>query len=302
VRTHLYGLRLQRPNKREAFVPAELSQLHPVDVNFGDDLQLVGVRLTRDAAGLTLSLRWRALKKLVRPWRCFGHVRADGERITSLDHEILRGHPPISAWQPGDEGFEQLRLWLEQPPAGLRIALGVYDAKINVRLPVLASTLPLEDEATAVLLEPDAVPEAAYTIQFDQPPLKPCQLVFEDGIELTAYSAARQCEFVCLRLKWIVRKGKRRVARFFGHAVEVPSPAAPTLAQFDQDFAVERSGPVSVVEQNIVRCLGTARPAWLRAGVCQPVNLVRLGILKGAIRLDQEERCAYLELAPGPLS
>ncbi len=43
-----------------AFVDADLRDVDPIEVNFANDLQLIGLRLERDAAGLTLKLRWRS--------------------------------------------------------------------------------------------------------------------------------------------------------------------------------------------------------------------------------------------------
>lgn len=51
----------RKQKTREAFLPAGLRDLDRADVSFGNCLQLVGVRLSRDPASLTLKLHWRLL-------------------------------------------------------------------------------------------------------------------------------------------------------------------------------------------------------------------------------------------------
>lgn len=286
----------RRQDRSEAFLSAELQDLHPVEVTFSNGVQLRGVSLSRDAAGVTLKLRWRALTRMLRPLRCFAHVFAEGRQISSLDHEILRHGPSIVSWEAGDEGFESLRLSLSNRPDGLEIRLGLYDSEINVRVAVLVSTLPVVDEGSAVRLPTGVTPGIDYTVKFDPLPLTPCRVVFEDGLFLSAYSVAQQDNLVWLRLKWIVARGRRRSVRFFGHLVAEPAPEGPTLLQFDQDFVAERRGPVTAVEQNVVRKLEptAASGSVLRAGAFRPSTSYRLKIETSTFPFDAHHRCLYL--------
>jgi hypothetical protein len=296
-----------KPNRRiaqshagsQAFLKAELRQVDAVDVNFSNCVQLAGVRLLPDTGGLSLRLHWKALRRPARPWRCFAHVIAGGKQISSLDHQILEDHPPITDWEEGDEGYESCRLWVPDAPDDLKVRLGLYDPEINVRAAVLASMLPVADDSSAVWVDPRQAPGAGYFVRFDPVPLLPCGLVFEHGIELAAYAAERRDELLWLRLKWLARRtGSRRPrVRFFGHLVSEPSPEAPALAQFDQDFVLEDRGPVTAIEQNIVRACPPGKPAWLRAGVCTAGELVRLAILHSSADTDHASRCAYLPVA-----
>ena len=256
-------------SQRSVFLRADFDRLQFTDVNFGDLLRLNGYRVGRDPAGVTLQLHWQALSKIRTPLRCFAHVLAAGEQISCLDHDILDGYPDLSHWDPEDRGYENLRLWLRNPPENLRVRLGVYNPEINVRVPVLASTLPVQDESTAVLVEPDQPPSSSYQVQFSDAVLHHCRVVFDGGIELAGYSVDRCRDLVLLRLRWMVRRGSRRVVRFFGHVVEQPDASSAALSQFDQDLLVHRVGPITTVEQNIIRSLPHGEPAWLRAGVAE---------------------------------
>lgn len=281
-----------------AFLSADLRDVDPVEVNFSNYLQLAGVRMIREAAGITLRLRWRTLRPPARPWRCFAHVLSQDTQISSLDHEILRGRPPITQWQEGDQGYESLRLWLPNPPEDVKLRLGVYDPEINVRCAVLASTLAVLDESSAVSIEPDRAPGNSYVVKFEEPLLTPCGVAFEGGLELAAYSVARHGELVWLRLKWIMRHAPRRRLRFFGHLVTEAAPETPALAQFDQDLAIDGRWPATAVEQNVVRRVAYSGPAWLRAGLFKPSNLKRLKVLNSPVAADERYWCAYLDWPP----
>lgn len=296
----------------QVFVSSELRDLVPVDVNFGGCLQLTGVRMSREAAGLELRLRWRGLRRHRRRWVCFAHVVANERQVSSFDHEILGGRPSSGQWDEGDEGYEARRLWAAGLPEDVQVRLGVYDPEINVRAPVLASTLPVADEGSAVWISSRTAAAGDY-VSFEAAPLEPCHVQFEGGeafagrVELTAWSAVWQQGLLWLRLKWILRRDpatqrdSRPVAlRFFGHVVDQPAREAPTLVQFDESLARENRGPATAVEQNIVRAAPqephAGSPLWLRAGLCTAVELHRLRILSGAAEFDPDDRCTYLKI------
>jgi len=280
----------------EAFLTAELRDLDPVEVSFGNWIQLAGVRLITEASGLTLGLRWRLLRKTHRPWRCFAHLLSEGKQIGSLDHELLESHPSPGGWEPGDEAYRRLRHWFAPPP-DLWLRLGLYDPQVNVRCPVLASTLPIADQCTAVRVEPNQAARSGYAIQFEPLALTPCRVVFEQGVELAAYSVARQDPLVWLRLKWITREGPPRALRFFGHAIREPRPDAPSLAQLDQDVWIERRGPATAVEQNIVGPVD-ASAGCLRAGLADLPALRRLEIRSSTFPVEPAHQCLFVPLAP----
>ena len=270
-----------------AFLPADFQELSPVEVNFGSYLQLVGVRLERDLAGVLLGLHWRSLRQTHRHLRCFAHLLEDGKQVSALDHNILRNRPPISRWTPGEEGFERLRLWRTSLRDDLKLRLGIYDPQINVRQPVLASTLPVVDESSAILIGPDVAAGSTYTVKFDAPAPASCRILFDGGLELTAYAVVSSGNLVWLQLHWTLRKAPRGI-RFFGHVVATQDPETAALAQFDQDLAP--------AEQNIVRALALSGPVFVRAGLFRPSNLKRLKIRSSTAAMDDRARCVYLPL------
>src|SRR5262249_51929810 len=162
---------------------------------------LSGVRLIRDGTGILLRLRWRCLRRLTRPWRCFVHVLDGDEQVSSLDHEILQGRPPITDWEPGDEAFECLRLWLTAPPETPRLRIVTYAPAINIRSAVIASNLPITDESSAVWIETRQGEGDGYAVRFPPTCLSPSSVVFEVPAELAAYSLARCGDLLWLRLK-----------------------------------------------------------------------------------------------------
>ncbi len=67
----------------------------PLDVRFGDDLELVGFALEPDAVtpgeSVTLRLRWRALGPAPNDRSIFIHLLGDGERIVA-QRDTFPGH------------------------------------------------------------------------------------------------------------------------------------------------------------------------------------------------------------------
>jgi hypothetical protein len=280
----------------QVFLPGELRSLHPVDVNFANWLRLVHLGVESTPNSLRLCLHWRTIRRPTRPWRCFVHVLSDGRQVSSLDHRLLNDQPSVLRWEPGDDGYQTVEHWWDHSPGSMSLHLGLFDPVWNLRCPVVASTLPVVDDSSAVRIDPGREPGDRRLLRFDAPPLRPCGILFERGLELTAWSASRRDELVWLRLKWTWRGSSRRGLRFFGHAVAEPSPAAPTLAQFDQDIALERRGPATWLEQNVTSRVAAPEAVWLRAGVFEPGTLRRLAVVR-AEQADSLYRCAYLPLA-----
>jgi hypothetical protein len=272
------------------FLPADLQRLQPADVNFSNWLQLAGFRVDYGPASLHLHLHWRCLRRTYRPWRCFVHLLSAGKRVSSLDHTL---RPEVTRWEPGDEGYEKLDHWFHDSPGPLDLHLGLYDPRLNVRCAIVASTLPVRDDATAVVIGADA---EAGNLRFPTPPLRPCGVVLQDELELTAWSAARCEDLVWLRLKWTLRGRPRRRLRFFGHVAAEPAAAAATVAQFDQELPLDRRGPATWIEQNMVARVPASGDWWLRGGVCTEPELIRVPILRGPEPYDAAEACFYRPL------
>lgn len=116
----------------------DVASYHPDNVRFGDDLTLVGDRLSGDAPDLTVSLLWetRALiaRRLVVSVQAFD---AAGKLLAQHDGEPVGGRLPTPNWRPGDRIRDDHLVHL---PPGLRFArvlVVVYDRQTSQRLPVV---------------------------------------------------------------------------------------------------------------------------------------------------------------------
>jgi len=138
-----------------AFLPAGLEQIEPARVIFADKLELTGLSMERTTDGLEVKYRWRCLKPVDRDYWCFTHVLdAAGNIAGYLDHQILAGGPPTSAWKAGDTAIERLLFRTPSNGAAYRLRLGIFDRAGGDRLAITAAGVPLSDGATAALFAP----------------------------------------------------------------------------------------------------------------------------------------------------
>ncbi|HYM11165.1 MAG TPA: hypothetical protein VEU62_10545, partial [Bryobacterales bacterium] len=293
----------------DAFFPAgqrrATPELHGVEVNLGDCLQLRGLRFCEKEGLLTLEMEWRCLHPPERPLRCFAHVVGrDGKALGSLDHEILRGAPPITDWKPGDAGYEARCLILPAKAArGATLRLGLFDPETGLRTPVWASTLPLVDDYTAAVVDPNSAPGAGCRFEMRPAPLEECDVHFEGGLRLTGRSFVRAGDVGWLRLRWSAPGRPKGNVHFFGHVVVEPSPAAPILLSFDHDTGLGRMhNPGSeelVAVQDIVRDVSKLGEGarFLRAGLFDGERPdVRLPVRSSSLPMSKQENAVYLPL------
>ena len=219
-----------------------LPELAPVDLNFGNQLQVTGLRFTEEEGVFRLALRWRCLNPAAGPYRAFAHVvDREGKLVGTLDHEILRGAPPVESWQPGDQGYEARYLVLPAAKArGTSLRLGLFHPETRLRVPLWGSTFPLKDDYTAAVVEPNQEPGGEYRFRLEPAPLQPCDVQFERGVRLTGYSLRRDGRTAWLRLHWLIPAGERSRLYFFGHAVASQDRETAILLGFDQDLGLDR--------------------------------------------------------------
>jgi hypothetical protein len=315
----------QAPGPPDAFLSRDFAALHPVEVDFGHQWGLVGLRFCHQDSRLTLGLRWQCRKRFYGWLRCFAHVLGpSGKQISVLDHDLLAGCPPAAEWRPGDEGYEVRRLALDgwgNPAAQLlleddgyrvadqasenetvRLRLGLYETRTNLRLPLVASSLPVADDWTAVVISANAAPRGAPVVRFEPDPPAPCRALFAGTLELRGWSVTRNSAGdIWLRLGWRVLKVPPEPLRFFGHAVPDPDPLAAAVVSFDQDLAVKQRGLGAEFFQDVVRAAGREASGvrFLRAGVCTSRNLTRLEIRESSLDHDPQHRCVYLPVPEG---
>ncbi|GEM_PF-1155744 len=287
--------------------PAPAAELYKTDLNFGNLLQIAGLRLTEHDGIFTLALRWRCLTPPAMPVRCFAHVvDAEGKLLSSMDHEILHGSPPVTEWQPGDEGYEARYLAL--PPAaarGAQVRLGLFDPESRRRIPLWASTAPLKDDYTAAVFLPNQPPAAEYQFQMGPAPVVACNVEFEGGLRLTGYSLRRRGDVAWLRLCWSARRRPKAKLYFFGHAVADQSAGTPILLSFDEETGLNRTlpspdGQLTLI-QDIVRDVSklSGQAKFLRAGVFdidRPLD--RLAIRSSTLTMSKQQKAIFLPLPP----
>jgi hypothetical protein len=117
---------------------------NPLDVNFGDQVALVGYTLDRRVArpgeAIRLTLYWRASAAMETDYRVFAHVLGVEDQVwANSDGQPASGTAPTSQWQPGQvvEDVRDLTVGLTTPPDFYDIEVGVY-APGGPRLPVIA--------------------------------------------------------------------------------------------------------------------------------------------------------------------
>ncbi|MBI3694165.1 MAG: glycosyltransferase family 39 protein [Acidobacteria bacterium] len=281
--------------------PPALPELPKADLNFGNQLRVTGLRATEKDGLFTLALRWRSVNPAAGAYRVFVHiVDQQGMLLGSMDHEILHASPPVREWQPGDEGYEARYLVLPAAAArGGQLRLGLFDPETRLRVPLWASTLPLKDDYTAAVVEPNQPPGEGYRFQMEPAPIVACNVEFEGGLRLTGYSLARSAGAVWVRLRWSAPRRPRGRLRFFGHAVSDQSAETPILLSFDQDLTLDNAEVVQDILRDATKLPGGAQ--FLRAGVFdldQPLD--RFAIRASNLPLNRQQKAIYLPLPLSP--
>jgi hypothetical protein len=154
---HVYANRSANHfEQSRAFLGSGLETLAERQIVFDDRLRLSGLSVERTADGLAVKYRWQCLRRLDRAYWCFSHILdSAGTVIGYLDHEIMNGEPPTSAWSPGDTAIERLVFRFTTPqPGPVRLRLGVFDRASGNRLSITAADAPFADTRTAVIVAP----------------------------------------------------------------------------------------------------------------------------------------------------
>ena len=125
----------------------------PLDVSFGDGaIHLVGYHVQGSASPgqrLSLELWWQLTAVPAQRWQVFTHLLTGPDLntvVTQSDHVPLNDHFPFYTWKLGTP--VQDLYTLEVPanaPAGLQLAVGLYDPATGQRLPVAQDGRPVGD-------------------------------------------------------------------------------------------------------------------------------------------------------------
>ncbi len=131
-----------RPPQTTAIAPADLG-LTPLDVRFGDDLELLGYAVETSAVApgqpVEVRLMWRALGPTPTYRSIFLHVLGQGDRIVA-QRDTFPGHGLLPTTQ-----LAAGRTWVERhvlaiprtayTPDVLTLAVGVYETATGIRTP-----------------------------------------------------------------------------------------------------------------------------------------------------------------------
>ena len=144
-RTTIDGIRLDphdwrsiEPPIRNFAVPV---MTHPLDVVFGDQIQLLGYDLKREGDGLKIDLAWKALNDITGNYKVFAHVYDPAtETIMAQWDAMPRDNAyPTSRWIANEVVTETLAIPLTNVQAGnYHVAVGLYEPA--GRLPISGTT------------------------------------------------------------------------------------------------------------------------------------------------------------------
>jgi 4-amino-4-deoxy-L-arabinose transferase-like glycosyltransferase len=145
-----------RSLQSSSFASADTKTIPPCNVTFSGDLSLTGLGVQQSGETLEVKYRWQCIRPVARDYWCFTHILdSSGSVIGYLDHPLLGGYPPTSAWKAGDEAAETLvfRLLPASPQKNetFHLRLGLFDRPSGERLPITSSDFPLVQNRTAAL-------------------------------------------------------------------------------------------------------------------------------------------------------
>jgi hypothetical protein len=114
-------------------------KIRPSKINFDDQVELAGWYIDppepKTGARITITLYWRALKKVTRTWKVFMHIDAPGARVHG-DHEPVEGLYPTNNWNAGDliRDVYSVPFAMSNPPGRYTVWAGLYSG--DTRAPV----------------------------------------------------------------------------------------------------------------------------------------------------------------------
>ena len=125
-------------------------KIRPSKVNYDDQIELAGWYIDppepKTGARITITLYWRALKKVTRNWKVFMHIDAAGARVHG-DHEPVEGLYPTSNWNTGDiiKDVYSVPFAMSNPAGRYTVWAGLYTG--DTRAPVKSGDKDNENRA-----------------------------------------------------------------------------------------------------------------------------------------------------------
>jgi hypothetical protein len=113
---------------------------HPLDINFNDEVILLGYDLQFDDAILHLTTYWQALSPLATDYTIFTHLLdSSGQLITQHDAQPQDGRYPTSIWDTGEVVVNEVTLTIPPGTQPGQIAIGLYRLDTLMRLPLVGN-------------------------------------------------------------------------------------------------------------------------------------------------------------------
>jgi hypothetical protein len=123
--------------------PGQLSIQHPLQVNLGDQVTLLGYDVSPETVQpgqtLDLTLYWQARQPMTEDYTVFTHlVAADGRIVAQQDNQPAEGRYPTSIWDAGEIVADRYRLTIapDAPGSEYHLEVGMYFLSTLERLKV----------------------------------------------------------------------------------------------------------------------------------------------------------------------
>ncbi len=225
-------------------LPALPADATPLDIRFGDDIQLVGYRLeaasTAPGQPLPFTLFWRTERPLDRFYQLslngFGYEQ---ENIAKLDAWPGGGLLPTAYWRPGLLYPDPYRLSIDPAAsAPTLLRLGVSYGTDLLHLPhnqPLPATIAGQPSGS-VLLDAGALVDAVRlsahdeALPTDQPPRPEPLVILAHGIHLQSYDIEPQEQRLAVTLTWVATEPIPADYQVFVHLLD---PGGARVAQGD---------------------------------------------------------------------
>jgi hypothetical protein len=186
----------QTPFKRDFDGQYVQQAQHSLQVNFGDQLTLLGYDLDVGAVHpgqeLLVTLYWKAQQQLPEDYSAFVHLVDEQMNIYGQKDSLNPGGYPTHLWPVDEYNQDRHRLLVPPgtPPGQYLVGIGLYNPETMMRVPILADE---GHESGMYFLQSIAVQRA------DRPPSveelgidHPLELSFENGMTLLGFTTERE--------------------------------------------------------------------------------------------------------------
>jgi hypothetical protein len=280
---------------------ARIHPQHPLQVQFGTSIALLGYDLRADAPGpgriVEVTLYWRALERMSSDYTLALQLAAiaPGDTRTLLNFNTWPGggNLPTSIWPVGPVIVDRYRLPLPLDTGmtqAWRFQAIVYDTQNGARLPLMLDARP---SGEALTLGTFRVKGTATATLPDAARL-PAPVMFDRAIALTHAQVERQSDGVHVRLLWQSLNPLPRDLTVFVHAYDVGSALVatgdgpPQAGDFSTSFW--QTGDL-VLDDHVLALPGSLslNDVQVTVGLYQPEDGGRLPAVQGMTRLPNDE-------------